>query len=103
MGNELAGFVLLNQIGFDADAAWNMGEFFILAKFQGKGIGRFAASQIWKTHAGLWEVSVIPENKRGLNFWRKAISNFTSENYKEEMKIIDDNAHPSKRVILRFD
>lgn len=102
IGDELAGFALLNQEGLYSDTAWNMGEFFILAKFQGKGIGHLAASQIWKTHEGLWEVSVIPENKRGLTFWRKIISNFTHGNYQEKIKTIDYDSHQSKRVIFHF-
>ena len=65
-----------------------MGEFFILAKFQGIGIGSRAALEIWQTHPGLWEVSIIPENKPALAFWRKTISTFTAGFYTEELKAI---------------
>ena len=101
--DELVGFVLLNKIGTLPDTKWNMGEFFIVAKFQGKGIAQDVTHQIWKTHPGKWEVSVIPENDRALNFWRKTITHFTNGHYHEAIKEIDyDNSQP-KRYILSFD
>lgn len=102
IGSELAGFVLLNQAGFHSETIWNMGEFFILAKFQGKGLGQLVASEVWRMHRGLWEISVIPENKKGLHFWRKTISNFTNGNYKEEIKTIDYDSHQPQRIIFCF-
>lgn len=100
--NELAGFVLLNQEGHFSKTTWNMGEFFILAKFQGKGVGHHCAHQIWKMHEGLWEVSVIPENRSALRFWRNTISLFTQDNYKEEIKSIDYDKDQPNRYILSF-
>ncbi|WP_231564327.1 acetyltransferase [Rickettsia rhipicephali] len=32
-----------------------MGHFFIIARFQNKGVGRQVAKQIWQMHKGLWE------------------------------------------------
>lgn len=101
--DELAGFVLLNKMGARPDTEWNMGEFFIIAKFQGKGIGREVANQIWKTYLGNWEVSVIPENKRALNFWRKAITRFTNSYYQESVIEIDYDKSQPKRYLLSFD
>src|SRR3990167_5062439 len=100
--NELAGFALLNKTGTTPDIDWNMGEFFILAKFQGQRIGEMIAHQLWKTYPGLWEISVIPENKKALAFWRKAVTNFTHGNYKEEIRDIHRDKHSSKRYLLRF-
>ncbi|MGQ3889070.1 GNAT family N-acetyltransferase [Legionella sp. CNM-1927-20] len=100
--NEMAGFVLLNQEGFFTDTTWNMGEFFILAKFQDKGIGRLVTSQIWQRHQGHWEVSVIPENKRALTFWRKCIAHYTHEQYEETIETINYDPHQPKRYIFRF-
>jgi predicted acetyltransferase len=100
--NELAGFVLLNTVGEYSDTEWNMGEFFIVAKYQSKGIGKQVAELVWQRYPGKWEVSVIPENKRSLNFWRKIIADFTKNKYTEEMKdVIYDKFQP-KRYILRF-
>jgi predicted acetyltransferase len=101
--DELAGFVLLNNVTASPEREWNMGEFFILAKFQRKGIGMQVANQIWKMHPGLWEVSILPENKRALAFWRKIISDLTNGNYLEEMKDIAFDVHRPKRRLLSFE
>lgn len=100
---EIAGFVLLNQIGTSSDTQWNMGEFFILSKFQRSGIGRVVAEEVWNIHPGIWEVSVIPENTPALAFWRSAVSTFTKGNYTEEVKVIDYDTHQAARYILCFD
>ena len=101
--SEFAGFILLNKKGTQPNTDWNMAEFFILAKFQGKGIGQLIAQKLWKKHSGCWEVSIIPENKPALAFWRKAISAFTNGSYTEEIKEIDYDRYQPKRIILSFD
>lgn len=101
--DEPAGFVLLNQAGTLPNTQWNMGEFFILAKFQDKGIGTEIAHQLWNMHPGRWEVSVIPENKSALAFWRKVISKFTSSRYIEVIKDVDYDQNQPKRYVFSFD
>ncbi len=100
--NELAGFALLNQEGISPETDWNMGEFFILAKFQGKGIAQYVAHQLWKKHPGFWEVSVIPENEKALNFWRKAVSSVSHGDYLEKVYKVHYDAHQPNRHILSF-
>jgi predicted acetyltransferase len=99
----VAGFVLLDKECKSKSSEWNIGEFFILAQFQGQGIGEYVASEIWDMYPGIWEVSVIPENTKALAFWRQAIANFTQGNYHEEIKVIDFDEHQPKRYILTFD
>lgn len=101
--DELAGFVLLKTAGILPETEWYMGEFFILAKFQGKGIGGQVASQIWNMHPGFWEVLVIPENKSALAFWRKTIAGFTNGGFKEEIKTVDFDRDQPKRYIFSFE
>ena len=103
VNDEIAGFILLNQEGNQANIDWNMGEFFIIAKYQGKGIGQKVIHELWKTHPGVWEISVIPENKPALEFWRKTISTYTKSSYTEENKAITYDTHQPKRCILSFD
>lgn len=71
--NEIAGFVLLDKMELLEPVDWNMGEFFILKKFQNKKIGSKVAKEIFKNCPGRWTVSVMPENVRALNFWQKII------------------------------
>lgn len=68
VNNEIADLVFLNKIGTTDKLDWNMAEFFIMARFQNKGIGKQVAQQIWQMHQGIWEVSALPENKPAIIF-----------------------------------
>lgn len=102
IGEELAGFVLIDKKGTKPSTDWNMGEFFIVAKFQGKGIGKQVAELAWEQFPGFWEVTVIPENTPALAFWRKIVSDFTKGEYSEEMKLIYPKAPQPDRYVLSF-
>ena len=100
--DELAGFALIHKNGTHPKTDWNMGEFFIVAKFQGKGIGKQAAYLVWQQFLGNWEVTVIPENLPALYFWRKCVSDFTKKQYCEEIKPVYQNTHQPNRYVLSF-
>ena len=102
VNNELAGFVLLNQIIIDVRTDWNVGEFFILAKFQNKGIGSYVTKIIWDQHPGNWEVAVIPENRTALAFWQKTIAQYTQYDYQFETKLARKGQTQPYRVIFTF-
>ncbi|KJV55564.1 hypothetical protein OCHUTO_0790 [Orientia chuto str. Dubai] len=53
--DEIAGFVLLNQATEDSTNTWNMGEFFIIAKFKSVSIATRVAKEIWNMHPGKWK------------------------------------------------
>lgn len=99
IGPELAGFVLLYQSDRNI---WNMGEFYIVAKFQGKGIARKIAQQTWQTHSGEWEVEVIPENTKALSFWRKVINEVTHGKYQKSIQNRGYDTSQPKRYVLHF-
>lgn len=99
---EIAGFVLLSQKGLFSKTTWNMGEFFILAKFQRKGIGSHAATQIWNDLPGAWEISVIPENKNAANFWRRNILNYSGSTFKESTQFVDYDPDQPQRIVFQF-
>lgn len=101
--DEIAGFVLLNQATEDSTNNWNMGEFFIIAKFQGAGIATRVAKQVWNMHPGRWEVSVIPNNKSALKFWEKSISEFTYGAFNRKIKEVTYDEHCPRRIIFEFD
>lgn len=99
--NELAGFVLVNKIGSVPETDWNMAEFFIIAKFQGKGIGRYVAYQVFDKFPGTWETMQIPENKAARDFWKKVVKEYTNGKYEEEIKtILEPKPHPMN--VLKF-
>lgn len=101
--SELVGFVLLDKQSTSGNIDYNIGEFFVLVKFQGQGIASEIAKRIWTMHPGKWEVSVIPENLPALAFWRKAIAAITNGNYLEEIKTIEYDKDQPKRIILNFE
>jgi len=84
--NELAGFVFVNKLEVMPEVDYNMGEFFIVAKFQRSGIGRIVAKEMFNRFSGEWSVGAIPQNTRALNFWRKVISEYTNGNFLEVEK-----------------
>lgn len=103
VNTEHAGFVLLNQVTHNPEANWNMGEFFILSRFQGQGVGQQIAAQIFSEHPGLWEVSVIPENTPALFFWQKTIARFTDGQYSEKMEKVTFDTNNPQRIIFSFE
>lgn len=101
--DEIAGFFLLNQTTENSVNTWNMGEFFIIAKFQGQGIANQVVKEIWNMHPGTWEVSVIPNNKSALKFWEIAISEFTGGIFNKQIKDVTYDEHCPRRIIFEFD
>jgi len=99
---ELAGFVFLNKKGILPSTNWSIGEFFILNKFQGKGVGKQVANQLWNTHPGCWELSIIAENTNAVGFWRNAVARATQGKYTEEIKTIVHKTRQEKRHLLSF-
>ena len=54
-------------------ASLQHGEFFILRKHRGQGVGQIAAEQLFSSQPGSWEVAVARKNVPALEFWRKTI------------------------------
>lgn len=107
VSDELAGFVLINKICVIETVDWNMGEFFILAKFQQSGLGAVVAHEIFKKFPGKWSIGAIPENTRALNFWRKVIAKASSGNYIEQYKTgtelkTQEHPDPYSMIIMIF-
>ena len=98
VNNLLAGFILLRKSG----NTMYIGEFFIISKFQGKNIANQVAYRVFQTYQGEWELSVIPENIRALNFWRKTIHSFTNGAYIEEIKKVKYDKEQPRRYLFNF-
>lgn len=101
--DEIGGFVLLNHKTEDPKNNWNMGEFFIIAKFQRQGIASRVARKVWEMHPGTWEVSVIPQNKLALSFWEKVIHAFTAGDFNQSVKDITYDEDCPRRIIFSFE
>lgn len=102
VNDELAGFALIDKACTQAGSDWNMGQFFILGKFQQSHMGEHIAFELWDQFKGIWEVLVIPENIRALNFWRKIIAKYTHHQFAEELKTINYETGQSMRYVFTF-
>lgn len=108
VGKEVAGFIMIDKMEILPEVEFNMGQFFILAKFQGTGMAYRVAHEVFDTVSGAWSVGVIPENLRALNFWRKSISEYTNGRYAEKLYtkedlITDEHPDPFPNIIFTFD
>lgn len=99
--DELAGFVLTNKAGSVPSIDWNMGEFFIVGKFQGKGIGRQVAFEIFNKFPGQWEVMQMPPNLPAIKFWKKIIAEYSNNKFTEtKISVADPEQH--ENILLQF-
>ncbi len=105
--NELAGFVLLDKMKLTEKVDWNMGEFFILAKFQSIGMGSQVAREIFSRFPGKWSVAAMPENLGAVKFWRKIINEASQGQFTEVFKtkeelITPENPDPYAMIVFSF-
>lgn len=82
----LAGFALVNKHVLLAKdkGAFSIAEYFVVKKYQRLGIGRVAAKYILDYHPGKWEVAVLKNNNKAIQFWKHVISKATGGNYIEQ-------------------
>ncbi|SEM50769.1 GNAT family N-acetyltransferase [Paenibacillus sp. OV219] len=92
--SELAGFVLVIK-GLD-DEPNQIGEFFIMKKFNGKGVGKTVATKIFDMFPGKWLIHEMWNNYKAQAFWRSVISSYTSGEYRE---YYDDRRRPFQEFI----
>ena len=97
----LAGFSLINDKTHSGQAAdRNVGEFFILRKHRGQGVGQIAAEHLFSSHPGSWEVAVARKNVRAREFWRKTIQNAGKA---ADVRELDVNSAQWNGPIFRFE
>jgi predicted acetyltransferase len=78
-----------------------MGEFFIVGKFQGRGVGREVATQLFKRFPGTWEVMQMESNTPAISFWKKVVSDHTAGKFLES-KINMPDPKPHENILLKF-
>lgn len=75
--DEKAGFALVEDCGAERVLA----QFFVLYKFQGRGVARSAAFEVFKRHARQWAVHSFLGNPKSEGFWPKVIGEFSEGNF----------------------
>lgn len=86
---ELGGFALIDRRGSDPRTQFNVGQFFVLKKFQRRGLGRRAATAIFERHPGCWEVAQFPGNLPAIAFWQATVRDYTAGRYSEERRYVE--------------
>lgn len=99
--DKMIGFVLVNQ---HLQLSENVGghclaEFFILKKYRRQGLGKLAATAVFKQFPGKWEVSVILKNIPAVRFWRHTIAEYTNGSYQE----LEWTKESLSKIILSFE
>jgi len=82
-GKEIAGFALVRGNHEEEDIDFSIGEFFVLRKFRGRGVGERIARQLFDRFRGRWKVAQLARNTPALAFWRKVIGRYTSGEFHE--------------------
>ena len=80
-----AGFVIVNSDPSAEQGRFLIEEFFIMKRFQQKGVGSDVASQVFDMFGQDWVVRVISENVKGQSFWKKVIDHYTGGNFSIEV------------------
>ncbi len=85
---ELAGFSLLRRYPSDR-RLFDIGQFFVLRKFKGTGVGKKAFKLSIGKFPGRWLTRVLNENTAAFNFWQSVISDLTGGSFQitEEVDI----------------
>ncbi len=93
---RLAGFSLVRQTGEDS---YDIGQFFILRKFRGKGVGKYVARRMFDLFQGNWEVGEMLENAPARAFWTRIIAEYTDGHYEES--VMPDPLFPGLDLIAQ--
>jgi len=83
VNGKIAGFALIcpHCLYVNEKNSHCFGEFFVMLKYRGMGVGKYVATQLFKNHPGLWEVCYMQNNMPASKFWKRVISEYTNNNY----------------------
>jgi predicted acetyltransferase len=65
-----------------------MGEFFVARQHCRQGVGRRAATALFETFGGHWEVRQLPANTPAQHFWRRVITDYTGGAFTETREVL---------------
>ncbi|MCL2773679.1 MAG: GNAT family N-acetyltransferase [Oscillospiraceae bacterium] len=73
---KIAGFVLIST-----PERYSMSEFFVMLKYRRKGVGMQVMSEVFKRHAGDWDIGYWKSNERASKFWKSVVDKYMPDNY----------------------
>lgn len=81
----LAGFAIVDGRSHltGERGVWDVGDFFVLRRYQKRGVGEHAARVLFDRFRGRWEVRQMAANLGAQAFWRKVINRYTDGQFEE--------------------
>lgn len=86
---DIAGFLLLRKYPSEP-TVWDIGQFFVMRKFKGRGVGKRALNLAVALHPGKWQIRVLQDNHGALKFWRAAVISVVDEDFSFTIDKDDD-------------
>jgi len=81
--SKYAGLALVNGAVKVPGGRYWLEQFFIIKKYRRRGLGRAAATRLFESLPGQWQVGQMPLNLPAQAFWRTTINGYTNGNYRE--------------------
>ena len=81
---KLAGFAMLVADYFylkDRQTDYLMNDFFVMYKYRGTGVGKYAANYLFDKFQGAWQLNTVNRNTGSVAFWKKVIGDYTGGVY----------------------
>jgi putative acetyltransferase len=78
-GSKIVGFSIVESM----DGYSEIVDFYVVPACRKKMVGKNMAFAVFNKHPGLWRVRQIPGSEETTKFWRRAIGEYTNENYSE--------------------
>ena len=80
--SEIAGFALVEDLG----THFLLAQFFVMLKFQGTGVAKAAAFDVFDRHRGSWLVESLISNLKSESFWPRIIGIYTSGKFNQAIR-----------------
>ena len=91
---------MIKQLGSTHEADYDVGEFFVVRKFRGKGIGKTVAHRLFDRFSGIWEVRQMMDHIPAQAFWRRVIASYSGDQFQESKQYIKE--YRIEMVVQRF-
>jgi predicted acetyltransferase len=87
--SEIAGFALVEDVG----THFLLNQFFVMLKFQGTGVAKSAAFDVFDKHRGNWLVESLISNSKSERFWPKIIGAYASAQFQKSVQEPNKTLH----------
>lgn len=75
---ELAGFAIVDDAVHFPEVQYNLGYFFVIRRFRGRGIGKQVVTHLLTQLPGQWQIFHIDDNQPARAFWARVVPDLSS-------------------------